>query len=214
MRLYTQTDHFLVTRDGDLRFEKIPADGSSKMCGTTMESLEPFDYGCLEPFSMAYLSGFMADKYDVDAKELKPRIHERIHASVDKNLRSTVNGYASVSKRSLNVNIHNSEINYALLPVWVLNTRHNGNLYTFTMNGQTGKLVGDLPIDWARAACLGAAIFAGLAALLIAMGFGIGLTSETFGILQIVGIIGIVVGLLSFITYLPMFNKSKKKRGE
>ena len=28
-----------------------------------------------------------------------------------------------------------------------LNTKYNGELYTFAMNGQTGKFVGKLPID-------------------------------------------------------------------
>lgn len=36
---------------------------------------------------------------------------------------------------------------YALYPVWLLNTTWNGQKYTFAMNGQTGKLVGDLPVD-------------------------------------------------------------------
>ena len=36
---------------------------------------------------------------------------------------------------------------YALLPVWLLHVRWNGKLYTFAMNGQTGKLVGDLPLS-------------------------------------------------------------------
>ena len=36
---------------------------------------------------------------------------------------------------------------YALYPVWLLNTSWRGKKYTFAMNGQTGKLVGDLPLD-------------------------------------------------------------------
>ena len=38
-----------------------------------------------------------------------------------------------------------------LYPVWLLNTTWNGNKYTFAMNGQTGKFVGDLPVDKAAA---------------------------------------------------------------
>ena len=36
---------------------------------------------------------------------------------------------------------------YALCPVWVLNTRWKDQNYIFAMNGQTGKMAGDLPMD-------------------------------------------------------------------
>ena len=36
------------------------------------------------------------------------------------------------------------------MPVWLLNTRWKDNkMYTFAMNGQTGRFVGDLTVDWA-----------------------------------------------------------------
>ena len=45
------------------------------------------------------------------------------------------------------VNLQNGVARYALYPVWLLNTTWNGKKYTFVMNGQTGKLAGDLPMD-------------------------------------------------------------------
>ena len=46
-----------------------------------------------------------------------------------------------------NIALQNGVAKYALYPVWLLNTSWNGQKYTFAMNGQTGKLVGDLPLD-------------------------------------------------------------------
>ena len=46
---------------------------------------------------------------------------------------------------------HGGKARYAMYPVWLLNTTWNGNQYTFAMNGQTGKFVGDLPVDKAAA---------------------------------------------------------------
>jgi hypothetical protein len=43
--------------------------------------------------------------------------------------------------------LEQGKITYALLPVWLLNTVYKGKTYTFAMNGQTGKFVGNLPID-------------------------------------------------------------------
>lgn len=45
------------------------------------------------------------------------------------------------------IQIENGTVKYALYPVWLLNTIWNGKTYTFAMNGQTGKFVGDLPVD-------------------------------------------------------------------
>lgn len=63
-------------------------------------------------------------------------------------------------------------MSYALYPVWILNTTYKGSKYIFAMNGQTGKLVGDLPLDkgafWKWFGILGAglsAAFTGLAYL-------------------------------------------------
>jgi hypothetical protein len=45
------------------------------------------------------------------------------------------------------IQLSDGKTSYALYPVWLLNTTWNGKKYTFAMNGQTGKFVGDLPAD-------------------------------------------------------------------
>ena len=60
---------------------------------------------------------------------------------------STATGYSTVIPVSTGIQLQNSHAKYALYPVWLLNTTWNGKKYTFAMNGQTGKLVGDLPMD-------------------------------------------------------------------
>ena len=163
---FTKTDNYLVTRNGDLAFEMVPADGSEKMDDVFMEAIEPFGYRDLIPFAIPYLSGYIADKYDIDAEALKPRVDERIKTSVIDALKSTIHGYASVIPRNVNMNIKDGDIKYALFPVWILNTKYKDKLYTFMMNGQTGKLVGSLPVDWRKAAFWFGGIFAGLGTVL------------------------------------------------
>ena len=138
---------YAVTRSGSMRFEKVPADGSKEMKDSYMDSLEPYDYSKITPYNAAYMSGYVASKYDEDANTVKPRVDERIKNSVKDKLRSTVTGYDSVDTQSCNVNIENGKITYCMLPLWMLSTKWNGETYTFAMNGQTGKVTGDLPID-------------------------------------------------------------------
>ena len=112
-----------------------------------MESIEPYDFSQAVDFQTAYLSGFLADRYDVQADDVVGRINERVKHSAEQAFSSTVNGYSSVVTEHSNIQIDNGKSKYALLPVWILNTTWQGNQYTFAMNGQTGKFVGNLPVD-------------------------------------------------------------------
>lgn len=143
----TRTDHFRVERAGSVQFYKVPVDGSTKMPDAHMDAIEPFDYGELKPFSMAYLPGFMAEKYDVDEKASRQRAHTRMMNSFEGLLRGSVQGYSMVRNQGKRTQASLDKPSYALLPVWMLHTRWNGKDFLFAMNGQTGRLVGDLPID-------------------------------------------------------------------
>ena len=162
----TETDHFHVLRAGSMTFEKIPVDASSKMPDDYMDSIEPFDYSDLKPFSTAYLPGFLADKYDVSAADSSRRADQRCEGSLLSALNGTVMGYSTCIPVNQSVSLHRGKVHYAMLPVWMLSTQWNGKNYLFAMNGQTGKLVGDLPISWKKLA----GWFAAIAVPLIAVG--------------------------------------------
>ena len=144
---YTETRHYAVIRSGGIGFENVPVDGSTKMDDTLMESIEPYDLSAAVDFQTAYLSGYLADKYDVDADQSIARANERIKRSTEEAFRSTVHGYTSVTTVDSAVNLQNGKARYALYPVWILNTDWNGQKFTFGINGQTGKVAGDLPMD-------------------------------------------------------------------
>ena len=144
---YTETNHYMVTRAGDIGFQHVPVDGSSKMDDTLMESIEPFDIRGAVDFRTAYLSGYLADKYDVDAAASIGRANERIKRSTEEAFAATVTGYNTVVPVSSNIKLNNSKAKYALFPVWMLNTQWKGKKLTFAINGQTGKIAGDLPMD-------------------------------------------------------------------
>jgi len=144
---YTQTSYFVLSRSGSIGFEQIPVDGSTKMDDAMMESIEPFDTSQAVDFQTAYLAGYLADKYDVDAQESIQRANERVKRSTEEAFAATALGYTSVIPEFSSVRLQNGKTRYALYPVWILNTKWNGKTYTFAMNGQTGKLVGDLPMD-------------------------------------------------------------------
>lgn len=143
----TETDHFDVYRSGSISFLGIPVDASTKMPDDYMDSIEPFDYRALVPFSPAYLPGYLADKPDVDVEACGERADARAEVTVLDNLRDTVVGYEMVLERGSSTGVVRERSHYAMLPVWMLSTRWEDAPYLFAMNAQTGKMVGDLPVD-------------------------------------------------------------------
>ena len=146
-KIYTETTHYDVTRSGTVDFEKIPVDGSEKMPNDLMESIEPYDNTQAVEFLPAYLSGYLANTYDVDKQSCIPRANTRIKQSTEDTFRQTVDGFSSVTLSSSSVRFKNSSAKYAMYPVWLLNTEWKGEKFVFAMNGQTGRFVGNLPCD-------------------------------------------------------------------
>ena len=165
---YTETRYFALSRGGNIGFEKVPVDGSTKMPDDLMESIEPFYFNDAVDFQTAYLAGYLADKYDVDSAQSIDRANQRIKQSTESAFASTAQGYTTLTPEFTSVRLQNGKAKYALYPVWLLNTTWNGQKYTFAMNGQTGKFVGDLPLDkgaykkwlFALTGVIGAVLFA------------------------------------------------------
>ena len=165
----TTTDYFRIRRSGTVSFDKIPVDASSKMPDAHMDAIEPYDYSELRPFSNAYLPGYFADKYDVSPEDCKRHADERAENTTAEIMDRTVSGYSSCIPERRQVRIRRGRVSYALLPVWLLATKWNGKNYLFAMNGQTGKLIGDLPVSRGKAL----AWFAGIALPLMALMTGL-----------------------------------------
>ena len=143
----THTKVFDVRRSADMDYNGVPADGSLRLDDSLMDSIEPFDYEALTDFSMTYLQGFYADKYDVDKHEVIPRIKSRIETAAKKTVLDDVTGYTSVDSINFSANILNTKWRYMLLPVWFLSYDYRGKKYFYAMNGQTGKFSGIMPVS-------------------------------------------------------------------
>lgn len=144
---YTDTSYYSVVRSASMIFDSVPVDGSTKIDSDLMESTEPYDYSTATDFKTAYLAGYLADKYNIDEKTSSKRAMERIKNSSSLMLESMITGYSTITPESVMVNVTNGDAKYCLLPIWYLKTTYKNENYIFVMNGQTGKFVGDLPVD-------------------------------------------------------------------
>ena len=145
-RRYTETSKYQVTRDIEVCYKGIPADGSQKIDDDVMEAIEPFDYSKSKEFNMAYLSGFYADKYDVDKNAVYPRIQQRMYANNAEEVMKTVN-YSSVRFPKSTSRVDTLDWEYMLLPVWFMTFKYRGKIWEYAINAQTGKITGNLPVS-------------------------------------------------------------------
>lgn len=162
----TETSHYECLRQGNMSFARIPVDGSEKMDNDYMESIEPFNYEEMVPFSNVYMTGFLADKYDVDAEAAGPRADERVKESTIEQLKESVQGYQSVDCTEAEMQKIRGSVAYTMAPVWVVNSRYKGKVYTFMMNGQTGKVAGSLPVSTLKGCTFFTVVFAVLTVIL------------------------------------------------
>lgn len=144
---YVKTDFFKLLRSGKIRFANVPVDGSKKAGDAFMEAIEPYDYNDAVDFNTAYLSGFLADKYDVSVEESQERANARVKKSTEQAFQSTTSHFSSVQPENSNIQFSGGKTRYALLPVWMLNIQYRGTTYPFAINGQTGKVVGEFPVS-------------------------------------------------------------------
>ena len=142
---YTKTSNYLSTVEAHLDYEKVLADASSRFKDELMDSIEPFNYSELEEYNHAYLSGFLAEKYDVSEEDAYLRAEERtMNTSVELTRQAVLHQTEIVQDN--NLKLVKTKTNYIMLPVWMVNIKYKDKMYTFAMNGQTGKMVGNIPV--------------------------------------------------------------------
>ena len=142
---YTKTSRYSVRKSGHFDFDKVLADASSRFPNDLMDSLEPFNYSDLIQYNHAYLSGFLAEKYDVDENAGLERARERTMTTCVNLIENSI-GHQSNRLVHNGMSIEPKQCHYIMLPVWMVNIQYKDKNYTFAMNGQTGKIIGNIPI--------------------------------------------------------------------
>ena len=168
---YTKTDYYDLKRRGTMSFNRVPVDGSTRFNDELMNSLEPFYFNCLIDYNHAYLAGFLAERYDVGEADAYPAAEKRAIESAENVMLNDMGNYHSkrITEKTISTNKKASE--YVLLPVWMVNVKYNNKYYTFAMNGQTGEIVGDIPINKTKVALWSIAIFVIIFSIVILISF-------------------------------------------
>ena len=168
---YVQTDYYLIVREGKAGFKYVPVNGSSELEDEHLESIEPYNMEEAVPFDEGYLSGYEADKYDLSQKKCESRANQRIKKGFEECMKKAANikHYDKLVPKGTQITCRNGDVKYALLPVWVLDVDYAGKNYRYIVNGQTGKIAGDLPVSSGNFMGKFFATFAGSAAVIFVL---------------------------------------------
>ena len=96
---------------------------------------------------MAYLSGYQAEKRDIEKDKISADIDAESRRRCENLVRSTMNGYTTVHMQNFVADLRKRKWKYTLLPVWMVTYKYLGKIYVYGMNGQTGKVYGELPLS-------------------------------------------------------------------
>ena len=163
---YTETRIYHVVRGGDVTINNVFERALKSESRDMLQSVHPYDLTKAKPFAMSYLSGFQAEKRDLEKADVEPVIEQKMHQYAEQALKNTMEGYDVIETESFNEKTDLSAYTYNLMPVWMMTYKFNDELIPFAINGQTGKAYGKLPVNVPK--------LAGASAILAVLGFVIG----------------------------------------
>lgn len=148
---YIITKHYKLHMDVDAQYKGLSYDASSAFSDDISAKLSPYDVKNMKPFTPSLLSGFYADMSDVgaevyaeDAKDFSTT-ETTAHIRNSKEVRPYTLENAEQIPSKLKPEV--VETNSAMFPVWFLSYRNRDRVAYAAVNGQTGKVVADLPVD-------------------------------------------------------------------
>lgn len=165
---FTETKIYEIERKGKIELRNLPAHALKKANGKLVESVFPYRLEEGKPFTAGYLSGFLAERRDVEQEEIAEKMKQEMKEHAEHMVKNQIEGYNSVKVSSSHFQIKKDRFQYALLPIWSITYKgKDGTIYYYSMNGQTGTVCGKLPIDYKKLSIVSAAV--GLAAFMLVL---------------------------------------------
>lgn len=168
---YTEVRDYEIYRRGEIHFEDITTSALSNADKKMLEGILPYPSDAHVDFSMPYLLGYQAKKRDIERAALNAEVRDRMRSYAQTLLSDTVTGYSSTDRERCDLMVERAAWEYTLLPVWVLTYRDKKDrIFTYAMNGYTGKIYGELPVSLPKLLLLALGSFALAFALFFLIG--------------------------------------------
>jgi DNA-directed RNA polymerase subunit RPC12/RpoP len=145
-------------------YDDLLVDASVGVPDDLVVKLGGFDTRTLVPYRPEYLAGWRAEEYQLDLEGAWKAGQQEI---VRRQIALCSSDVPGDTQRNLQVRNRISGVRWkhVLLPVWSLQYRFQGKVYTVLVSGQTGRVAGHAPWSWVKILVL--LMFLGIAALVI-----------------------------------------------
>lgn len=188
-----------------LGHDDLLIEGTARLSALLLGRIKNFNLGELAPYEPKYLAGFQAQAYDVPLEAA----WETARRQMRERTRRACRDQASTSKIrnfSMNLDFSHESWRYVLLPVHLATYTYNNQSYQVMVNGQTGAIAGQRPVDWAK---VWLAVFA-----LIAPGLTLGLTGLIILLLEgnglLLGVIGFVLLVIGLVIAFNLVRQAQR----
>lgn len=155
---YIKTSKFDTNIFSHLDFSKVLVNASNHFPIEAMNELEPYDFEELVDFNHGYLNGFMAEKSDKDEEAAYVTANERTMQQCIEESKKEV-GHQKVELKENHLYLSKKATNSILLPVYMVPVKYKDKNYLIAMNGQTGKVIGELPVGLLESIIGGTVVF-------------------------------------------------------
>jgi hypothetical protein len=135
-----QVDHF---------FDDFLVPGSSKLSPALLDQLRRYDLNRLVPYEPTFLAGMQAQAYDVSLEEAWRQTRHQMRLAVKQKCRSQAST-SQIRNFSMELDFADESWRYILLPLYLATYRYRTKSYQLMMNGQSGKIAGQRPVDWPK----------------------------------------------------------------
>lgn len=145
---FIYTDHYALHGEIDAYYQGLSYDASSSFDDDISEKLAPYDVKKMKEFTPAFLSGFYADTADVSPNTYQS---EAENTAYNNSIQKVYQSFPGISITNTSPNAilptEVKQIDRTMFPVWFMSYRNGDRVAYATVNGQTGRVVSDLPID-------------------------------------------------------------------
>lgn len=151
---YIVTDYFSLQGDMDAYYKGLSYDASSSFSDNISEAIAPYDVKGMKAFTPAYLSGFYADTADVETSVYQTEAEMITYEESMKKISNipafkpyTITQGIGAESSPTSIHTKTETVDQSMFPVWFMSYRNGDRVAYATVNGQTGKVVTDLPVD-------------------------------------------------------------------
>ena len=141
-------------------FDDLLIPGGTSVNLEHLKRLTPWSLKQLTPYDPTFLTGFRAQRYQVDLNQGFEQAKQQMAVQIEADIRGDIGGDEQrISTQS--TTYQDKSFKHLLLPVWIAAYRYQNRPYQVLINGESGKVVGERPFSKVKIAlAVGAAVVA------------------------------------------------------